>query len=190
MATNPEISPSAARQNSRALPRWVIILAFAVLLGFLALIAWGLHVSQGGPVLIGQKVPAFSMTTFDGQAYNTAHLSGKVVLVNFWASWCTPCSQEAGALETAWQSYKNSGQVVFLGEDYVDTEPEARAYLKQYNVSYPNGPDLRTQVSQLFHIRGVPETYILNKQGQLAYEKIGPFASADDIKSVIDGLLK
>jgi len=49
----------------------------------------------------------------------------------------------------------------------VDTAPQARAYLKQYNVNYPNGPDLRTQVSQLFHIRGVPETYILNKQGEL-----------------------
>jgi cytochrome c biogenesis protein CcmG/thiol:disulfide interchange protein DsbE len=93
-------------------------------------------------------------------------------------------------METAWQVYKPGGQVVFLGEDYVDTEPEARAYLKQYNVSYPNGPDLRTQVSQLFHIRGVPETYILNKQGQLAYVKIGPFGSVDEIKAVLDGLLK
>ena len=190
MEINPEASQSSSSNRNRSLPRWVIALAFAILLGFLALIAWGLRVSQGGPIVIGQKVPAFSMTTFDGQTFNTAQLSGKVVVVNFWASWCVPCSQEAPALETAWNLYKPGGQVVFLGEDYVATEPEARAYLKQYSVSYPNGPDLRTQVSQLFHIRGVPETYILNKQGQLAYVKIGPFGSVDEIKAVVDGLLK
>jgi cytochrome c biogenesis protein CcmG/thiol:disulfide interchange protein DsbE len=190
MEINPDVPSTTTANSNRSLPRWVIALAFAILLGFLALIAWGLRVSQGGPITIGQKVPGFSLTTFDGQTYNTAQLSGKVVLVNFWASWCQPCSQEAAALETAWQAYQPGGQVVFLGEDYVDTEPEARAYLKQYNVSYPNGPDLRTQVSQLFHIRGVPETYILNKQGKLAYVKIGPFASADEIKTVVDGLLK
>lgn len=190
MEVQTEGSTSPTASSSRNLPTWVIVLAFVILLGFMALIAWGLRVTQGGPILIGQKVPGFSMTTFDGRTYNTAQLSGKVVLVNFWASWCQPCSQEASALETAWQAYQPGGQVVFLGEDYVDTEPEARAYLKQYAVSYPNGPDLRTQVSQLFHIRGVPETYILAKDGKLAYVKIGPFASADEIKTVVDGLLK
>ncbi len=82
--------------------------SFAGLLAFLALIAWGLRQNQAGPIAIGEKAPAFSLTTFDGKVLKTADYSGKVVVINFWASWCQPCEQEAPALEQAWQVYKQA----------------------------------------------------------------------------------
>ena len=78
---------------------------------------------------------------------------------------------------------------MFLGVDYVDTEPQARAFLKKFGHTYPNGPDLRTAISQLFRIQGVPETYILDPDGTLEYVQIGPFESADEIRTLIDPLL-
>jgi len=76
-----------------------------VLLGFLALIA-GTQTRPSGPISIGQKVPSFQMTTFDGQQYATADHTDKVIVVNFWASWCKPCEQEAQDMQTAWEYYK------------------------------------------------------------------------------------
>lgn len=93
-------------------------------------------------------------------------------------------------MEKAWQFYKTSGNVIFLGVDWVDTEPEAMGYMKKFNISYPNGPDLRTAISQIFRLKGVPETYFIGRDGRLKYKKIGPFTSVNEIQAVVDGLLK
>ena len=90
---------------------------------------------------------------------------------------------------TGLAAYRERGDVVFLGVDYVDTEPEARAYLEKFAISYPNGPDLRTTISQLFRIRGVPETYIIDREGRLAYQKIGPFTSLAEIQAAVESVL-
>src|SRR4030067_2580849 len=155
------------KSEKKPLPVWAIILAFALLFGFLVLLALGLRNAQEGPIGIGKTVPAFELTAFDGTVYDTSDYSGKVIVVNFWASWCQPCESEAADFEKAWQYYKPSGDVVFLGVDYVDTEPEALAYLERFGISYPNGPDLRTSISQMFRILGVPETYIIDRSGRL-----------------------
>jgi cytochrome c biogenesis protein CcmG/thiol:disulfide interchange protein DsbE len=111
-------------------------------------------------------------------------------VINFWASWCQPCASEAADLQRAWEKYRAGNKVIFLGVDYVDTKPEATSYLTQYNITYPNGPDLGTRISQTFHIQGVPETYIIDRNGKLAFKEIGPFASEDAITSIVDSLLK
>lgn len=166
------------------------LLAWGFLLVLLAVLALGLFRSQKGPVAVGEMAPNFSLTTFQGEQIQLADLKGKVVVVNFWASWCKPCEQEAADLESAWRSYQARGDVVFLGVDYVDTEPEALAYLEQFGITYPNGPDLRTRISQAYRIRGVPETYIIAPDGRLAYVQIGPYRSLSDIKAMIDPLLE
>ena len=79
--------------------------------------------------------------------------------------------------------------MVFLGVDYVDTEPEALGYLSKFNITYPNGPDLGTRISQSFRIRGVPETYFVDREGKLAHAQIGPFSSLTQIKGIIEPLL-
>jgi cytochrome c biogenesis protein CcmG/thiol:disulfide interchange protein DsbE len=165
------------------------LVAWIAVLGLLVLLAFGLLRNQEGPVTVGEEVPHFTLTTFDGEEINFQDLEGKVVVLNFWASWCKPCEEEAAELETAWRIYQPRGDVIFLGVDYVDTEPEAKAYLEKFDVTYPNGPDLRTKISQAYRIRGVPETYIINKDGKLAAFKISPFASLAEIQGMIDPLL-
>jgi cytochrome c biogenesis protein CcmG/thiol:disulfide interchange protein DsbE len=135
----------------------------------------------------GARVPDFSLALFSGYEYSgqseirLSELRGKVVLINFWASWCKPCEQEAAALQGAWKYYAPGGQVVILGVDYVDTEPAARVFMKKFGKTYPNGADAGTRISQMFRIKGVPETFILDTAGLVKYVKIGPFAGADEI---------
>ena len=93
-------------------------------------------------------------------------------------------------MQQAWEQYGPTGDVVFLGVDYVDTEPEARVYLKKFGITYTNGPDLGTSISQYFRIKGVPETYFVDKEGVLQYVQVGPFSSVDQIRAQIDPLLK
>lgn len=165
------------------------LVAWIAVFGLLTLLAVGLLRTQEGPVSVGQTAPNFTLTTFDGDQISLKDLDGKVVVVNFWASWCKPCEEEAAELETAWRMYEPRGDVVFLGVDYVDTETEAMAYLEKFDITYPNGPDLRTQISQAYRIRGVPETYIIGKDGKLAAFKISPFVSLNEIQGMIDPLL-
>ena len=149
----------------------------------------GLFRSQQGQVGIGEAAPDFELVTFSGETYRLSDYRGSVIVVNFWASWCESCKPEARDLELAYQYYLERGDVVFLGVDYVDTEPEALAYLDEFGITYPNGPDLRTKISQAYRIRGVPETFIIDQQGIITHLEIGPYTSLEHIKSTIDPLL-
>ncbi len=171
-------------------PHWGRILVWVGVLGLLAILALGLRRAQQGPVSVGDKVPNFSLTTFEGEQIDLVDLQGKVVVLNFWASWCKPCEQEAADLETAWRYYQPRGDVVFLGVDYVDTEPEALKYLEKFDITYPNGPDLGTRISQAFRIRGVPETYIIDQGNVLRSVQIGPFSSLTQLQGMIEPLLE
>lgn len=110
--------------------------------------------------------PAFTLTTFSGETYTLEKLRGKIVVVNFWASWCGPCRDEAPALEAVWQKYKDKG-VVLLGVAYTDTERDAKAFIAEYKQTYPNGLDIGTRISSDYRIRGVPETFIIDRTGNI-----------------------
>ncbi len=134
------IIPTPAR---RGVPLWAQIIVWGVLVGLLVIVAITLNRSQQGTVQPGDRLVISQMTMFTGYELNgqtqaiSPALKGKVVMINFWASWCKPCEQEAADLRSAWQYYKDNGQVVFIGMDYVDTEPEARAYLEKFDITYP-----------------------------------------------------
>jgi cytochrome c biogenesis protein CcmG/thiol:disulfide interchange protein DsbE len=112
------------------------------------------------------------------------------VVVNFWASWCVTCADEAPDMEAAWHYYQTGGQVVFLGVDYTDVDSKALDFLTKFKITYPNGPDLGTRITPIFNRNiAMPETYIIDQQGILHYKKIGPFQSLAEIQAAIDPLL-
>ncbi len=189
----PETTPieeeaAPARSNTR---RYII---FAVVIVFVGFLAWGLFTRNETQPTSG-PAPTFTLTLYDGyhgnvdkQSVNLADLRGKVVLINFWASWCIPCTDEAADLQAAYAAYKDRG-VVFLGIDWLDNEADARNYLKKFGITFANGPDLQTKIGPTYHISGVPETYILDKQGNVRFTKISP-VSTNELAVQFEKLLK
>jgi cytochrome c biogenesis protein CcmG/thiol:disulfide interchange protein DsbE len=169
-------------------------LVFGVMVVFIGFLAWGLFTRNQTQPTSG-PAPEFTLTLYDGYHGNTAgspvklsDLRGKVVLINFWASWCIPCADEAPDLEAAYQLYKDKG-VVFLGIDWLDNEADARNYLSKFGITFANGPDLQTKIGPTYRISGVPETYIIDKQGNVRFTKISP-VSVPELSAEFDKLLK
>lgn len=177
------------RQSASA-PLWVIVTAAVVLVAVVGLLAWGLGSSAPQALQVGKPVPDFKLTTFDNQVIDTADLRGKVVLVNIWASWCGPCANEARYLEEAWQHFRDSGKVVFLGINWNDVEPKALDFLQRYEVTYPNGMDYENRINRIFRNTGVPETFILDPQGVLVSYTSGEFGSTEEIINLINPYVK
>ena len=188
--TNPTPAPKRGVSLSSQIIIWAAVVALLVLVGI------GLKRAQNPMITIGSEVPDFPLTMFDGYGYegaseiNYSDLRGKVVVINFWASWCKPCEQEAAELEQAWRDYEESGDVVFLGIAWTDTPTNSADYLKRFDITYPNGPDLGSRISSIFNRNlGVPETYFIDRDGVLRNIKIGPFTSVQEIQATINPLL-
>lgn len=160
---------------ARAVRIWQGIF-IAVPLIFIVLLAVRLWQTKTSEQRAAGEAPPFTFTTFEGETITLADLRGKGVVLNFWASWCDPCREEAALLEQTWQQEQANG-IVFLGLDYLDQEPAAKAYLEEYRVTYPNGPDLKSKAARDYGIKGVPETFFINAEGKIAYMVIGPIVN-------------
>jgi len=171
-------------------PSWGRILTWLGVFSLLGVLFVGLYKSQRGQMKIGERAPDFTLYTFSGEKYRLEDLTGKVVLLNIWASWCIPCEEEAALLEAAWRYYQPRGDVIFLGVAWTDTDKKSEAYLKKFEITYPNGPDLGTRIFHAFRATGVPETYIINREGILTDVRFSRFMSLDEIKNAIDPILE
>jgi cytochrome c biogenesis protein CcmG/thiol:disulfide interchange protein DsbE len=169
------------------MPRWVQVLVFVLVIGLLALFAFGLGV-RGATQLSAGPAPDFTLVSFEGQKIRLSELRGKVVVINFWSSWCVPCRDEAPFLEQMWRRYKDRG-VVFIGVNYVDSETPARAYLKEFDVTYFNGPDIGSEIFHRFRAKGVPETYFIGKDGNVYGNIIGPVTRPSEFIQKLEELL-
>lgn len=136
-APNPQSAPPDTKKR---FPLAIAIVAGALLIGLIVVLALQMKNSKQDMLEVGAEIPDFSVTTFSGEHYQKSDLSGKIILLNFWSSWCASCDEEGAALEEVWQEVKNSGDIVFLGVNYVDTEKDSLAFLEKYGITFPNGP--------------------------------------------------
>lgn len=193
LSTHPEGTGTEAPAKRR-LPAFAIVMGIGVL--FLGVLLGVMLIKPPQKNLCDEPAPDFALGLFPeylgGQTSQTVNLSdlrGKGVVLNFWASWCGPCEQEAAELEAAWQKYKDKG-VVFVGVDYLDQDPAAKRYLEKFGISYPNGPDLASKVSKRYTIRGVPETFFIDPEGKLVgCRQIGPFTGDGSLEQRIDQIM-
>ena len=116
--------------------------------------------------------PAFTLDRLDrdGQLA-VADLRGKAVVVNFWASWCIPCRDEAPVLQKTYERYRDQGLVV-LGVDVNDFRQDARRFMKRYGLSYPVVYDGKGSTVGKWGVRGFPETFFVDRSGKLVGERI------------------
>ncbi|MCL4297661.1 MAG: TlpA family protein disulfide reductase [Anaerolineae bacterium] len=167
----------------------LLVVGILLLLGLMAIMAINLQKVESVD-LKDRKAPDFSLPLFDQFEQDQlalADLRGKVVVVNFWASWCVECYKEAALLEQAWQDYKDRG-VMFVGVDYLDTDKEGLAYMAKYGITYPSGPDLGSKISKDYAITGVPETFFIDQEGNIAHVQIGPI-ERDQLYGLLDRLV-
>lgn len=169
------------------------IVVWTVVLGLLAILGWALLNSTAPRPEAGQMAPKFALEFFDGYewqgktAASLDDMQGQIVVLNFWASWCVECRIETKELEAAWQKYRDQG-VVFIAVAYADVEPKSIAYMEEFAVTFPHAPDLGTRISNSYEITGVPETFIIDQNGEIAYVQIGPIKGST-LDTVIGQLL-
>jgi peroxiredoxin len=139
----------------------------------------------------GQAVPAFIVTTLEGKTIDIQQLKGKVVLLNFFATWCGPCMQEMPRVEKEiWQKFKDKDFVVLaLGREH--SKEELEKFNKEKSFTFPIAPDPKRGVFSLFAKESIPRNYIIDKNGTIVFQGIG--YSADEfekMKTQIETLLK
>src|SRR5438876_11174910 len=159
--------------------------ALALVAGFLALLTYGL-LSKGTHDRIDQALaaghapaaPRFSLEVLErgglpprlqrpiGPRLSLAELRGVPVVLNLWASWCTPCRTEAGRLERAWRADGPQG-VLFLGLDIQDLRGDAHGFVRRYGTTYPSLREPGRDTANTYGATGIPETYFIDARGRV-----------------------
>ena len=122
-----------------------------------------------------------------GGSVTLSEMRGKVVLVDFWASWCPPCRQEAAALEEVYREYAGP-EVEFIGVNIWDLEDNANTYVKDFGLTYPSGVDTDGVIAIDYGVRGIPEKFFIGRDGVIRQKFVGPM-SADILRQTLDRLL-
>ncbi|MEE8413493.1 MAG: TlpA disulfide reductase family protein [Dehalococcoidales bacterium] len=159
---------------SRFLVPGIVILVIA---GFAALLAFGLFAKEpltgaSGAARVNRPAAEFTLQLFSGDEITLSSLKGKPVVINFWASWCPPCRDEAPVLEEIWQLYRERG-VTFIGVDIQDKEEDALAYIEEFGITYPNGQDINGRITIDYGVSGIPLTFFIDRDGLIVSRWVG-----------------
>ena len=152
--------------------RWLIPLGA---IPVLALLAYGFRVNPRDvpSPLVNRPAAPFVLTSLGGEPMSLAANRGKVVIVNFWASWCYPaCYEEAPILERNWRTYRTR-DLVLLGVDIQDKSEAAQKFINDFQITFPNGMDPTGKVSVDYGVYGVPETFFIDRNGRIRYKHVG-----------------
>ncbi|MFL5791183.1 MAG: TlpA family protein disulfide reductase [Actinomycetota bacterium] len=159
-------------------------------LALTACTAAGGTASDGGTSVraVDEPLPTLSGPTIDGKQISSQDFLGKVLVVNVWANWCTPCQLEQPELVQVADRYAAQG-VRFLGIDHMDQDAAAKAWVQSYRVPYPSIADPTGKFAASLDYVGLPDTYVVDRTGTIRYV-IGPGAtSASQLSGVLDQVL-
>ena len=134
-----------------------------------------------------EAAPPFDLTLFNQESLSLADLDGKVVVLNFWASWCPPCRFEMPDFEAAWKEYRDEG-VVFVGIAVSDSEEDARSFAEETGVTYPIGLDGEGVTSVAYEVTSLPTTVFIDREGRIA-RRLTSRANMGALKIFLRGLL-
>ncbi|MDR1903798.1 MAG: TlpA family protein disulfide reductase [Treponema sp.] len=130
--------------------------------------------SRAGIPFLKRSLPItdFTLPLLDGKNVKLSSFKGKVVFLNFWATWCPPCRNEMPSMEVLYQRYRNKG-LEFLAVDVMEGKEEVSSFMKDFSLSFPAALDSSGNVSGLYGIRGIPTTFIIDRQGMIIVASIG-----------------
>lgn len=192
-AGNPPIQPTVHMKKRR---RRIVIFCVVSLLnvGLLALLLTQLLTPASKPVsdpLIGKSAPNFSLAMLPDSksTLSLSNFKGKPIMLNFWASWCDPCKQEAPLLESTWKQMQAQGKdVVFLGIDFQDSNNDAINFLRLYGITYQNAVDASGSVASEYGVTGLPHTIFINRHGTVTAKVAGQLTAqvlASNLQSIL-----
>jgi cytochrome c biogenesis protein CcmG/thiol:disulfide interchange protein DsbE len=165
------------------LGRWLAIFLPAIALVWLLAYGFRTNPREIPSPLLGRPAAPFTLTLFDGGRFALAEHAGRVVMLNFWASWCVPCREEAPLLEATWRTYRDQG-VLFIGVNVQDSEEAARDFLSEFRITYPNGPDPGGRIAIEYGVYGIPETFFIGRGGRILAKDIGAIGSGRLVASL------
>lgn len=168
---------SMSQPQPRKLPYWGVIAAI-LLIGGVAL-GWA-QADNTQPL-----APEFTFTGYNGSVYRLTDLRGKVIVLNFWANWCIPCHAEAPTLQRLWGDL-HTRDVIFLGVSQDDMPADAQAFIDEFQLGYPNGPD--NGLADLFGVHTLPVTIIIDRQGYIT-DRLFSAITANELRSRIERAL-
>ena len=163
------------------------VLAVALVAGLLALLIWKVAQGSQNEAKIGKPAPDFTLGRLDRPgSLQLSSLRGKVVVLNFWASWCQPCKLEAPDLAASAKKWR--GRVVVLGVDVNDPSGDARGFMRKYGITYPIVHDNKNVTSPKYGLTGLPETFFLDRRGRIVSHVISGIKAADLQRGVEEAL--
>ena len=115
----------------------------------------------------------FTLDELDGETLNFEDLKGKVVFINFWATWCAPCVAEMPSIDNLYEIYQDNPEVVFIMINVENKEDKVRKVLKKKKFSFSTYFPNATQIPKVYESKGIPTTFVLDKEGFIAYKKVG-----------------
>lgn len=150
------------------------VLAVALVAALLALLIWKVSQGSGKRAALHKPAPGFTFSRLDRPGrLSLASLRGRVVVLNFWASWCDPCKREAPALERAWRQWRGRG-VTVLGIDAQDLSGDARRFMSKHRITYPVVQDGSGKTYGPYGLTGLPETFFVDRRGRIVKHVLGP----------------
>lgn len=181
------------RSNLFSGTRLYVVVAFVIALG--AVWTWVNRLPEitATPTLAqphtGFAAPNFALTSTAGESFTLADLKGKVVLVNFWATWCPPCRAEMPAIDAAYRANKDAGFVV-LAVDQMESADVVNAFGAKYNLSFPLLLDADGDINRQYLVSALPTSFFVDRKGVIRDLMIGGSMSREFIEGKIKSLLE